>query len=152
MQPTGIIDRVKHVLRRTANKVSNTQSLPLRRGAPALENLGNRSLLTPPVDVLENEQEIMICVEVPGAQSDNTEINWSERSGLSLYVRRESPSGRPLHAESPDGADWFRSFQVPDYVDYDRAQSQLKNGVLSIRLPKLSAGKRRTVRIVEEAG
>lgn len=152
MQATGLIDRVKHVLRRTANKVARTQTIPVNRGSTAAETLGDRPLLTPPVDVFENEQEVLICADVPGAAPDNTEIHWNERSGLSLYVKvPATATGRMLSAEAQETCDWYRAFQTPAYVDLDRAESKLKNGILSIHLPKRASAVPRAVRIIETA-
>jgi HSP20 family protein len=152
MQAAGLIDRVKHVLRRTVNKVGRTQTVPVSRGSTALEALGNRPLLTPPVDVFENEQEVLICADVPGAAPDNTEIHWNERSGLSLYVKvPATATGRPLGAEIQETCDWYRAFQAPAYVDLERSESELKNGVLTIHLPKRASATPRAVPIIETA-
>ncbi len=145
MQTTGLIDRVKDAWQRTATKVVRaTQTIPVNRGATTRERLSERTFLTPAMDVLENDQQILICVDVPGAHPGNTEIHWDQQDSLSIYVRAE-----PVNSGMQTEADWYRAFRAPDYVDFARAESQLKNGVLTIALPKRKAAAARQVRVIE---
>lgn len=129
MQET-LLDRVKNVVRRTSDRFAGRR-IPAQRGG-ALENIEDRPLAAPAVDVYENETEFLVVADVPGAEPGNATVHLDERGQLALHVRLEIPEerwGRPP-------ADWFRSFRLPDDVDRDRVDSSVKHGVMTVRLPK----------------
>jgi len=129
------IERIRNAFRRTADRVTG-QHVPIQMSHAPVEELESRRLRTPPVDIYENDREIMIIADTPGAFPDNTKLHWDERAGLSIYVRRaEEPEAEPLWGE-PLGEDWYRSFSLPDYVDAYEARAAVRGGVLTIQIPK----------------
>jgi len=129
------IERVRNAFRRTVDRITG-QHVPVRTDVAPIENLGERQLLVPPVDVLENDAEVMIRADTPGAFPDNTSVYWDERSGLSVHVQRGSEaSGDWLWGENLNG-DWYRAFRLPDYLEGDQARAKVSEGVLTIQIPK----------------
>lgn len=104
-----------------------------------LENLEQRRLLTPPVDILENDTEVLIRADAPGAFPDNTWVYWDEHNGLSLHVQRaaDATTGR-VFGENLEG-DWYRTFALPDHVEGSEARATVKAGVVSVHVPKRKA-------------
>lgn len=110
--------------------------------APGLEKLGHAALATPAVDVYENDEEVLIHADVPGGSRDRAVVAWDERHGLTLSVEsRALPAGTPRVSEYP-ARDWYRVFELPDHLDGSRAKSSIKDGVLTIRIPKRPAASR----------
>ena len=127
--------RIRNTFRRTADRVTG-RHVPIYMHSPAMEDLESRRLRTPPVDILEDEKEVMIVADTPGAFPDNTKLHWDDRSGLSLYVRqREVPNDGWLWGEDL-GDDWYRTLTLPDYVDANEARAAVHEGVLTIQIPK----------------
>jgi HSP20 family molecular chaperone IbpA len=88
------------------------------------------------VDIYEDDHEVMIVADTPGAFPDNTKLYWDDREGLSIYVQSDvEPSDEPLLGESL-GEGWYRSFCLPDYVDPCEARAAVGGGVLTIQIPK----------------
>ena len=132
----NLLDRVKSAVRRTGDRLTG-RAVPTRRAA--LENVDDRTLSTPAVDVFENDAELLIMADVPGATPDNSRVQLDERGRLAMHVRIElSKEEQSLYGDEPP-ADWYRSFQLPDSVDTDRIESSVKHGVLSVHLPKQNA-------------
>lgn len=127
---------------------SSGQELTVDTEAGAPERLDTRRVVAPPVDVFENDQELVLLADVPGADADNTRIYWDDRRGLQLHVRRDAVES----ATSRTGpSDWYRAFRLPSYLDPRAARSSVRNGVLRVAIPR--RGDARTVRIpVRAAG
>jgi len=77
----------------------------------------------PPLDMYESREEYLVVVDVPGASRD------------SLNVRIE---GGALSFELREGETVLvsRSLKLPDAVDDERVSADVRNGVLTIHLPK----------------
>lgn len=131
----NFIERVRSAFRRTADRVRG-QHVPILISHAPVEGLDSKRLLTPEVDILENDHEIMIVADTPGAFPDNTKLHWEDRAGLSIYVQRGGePEGERLWGEGLSG-DWYRAFALPDYVDAYEARAAVRSGVLTIQIPK----------------
>ncbi len=108
----------------------------------------SRRLLKPVCDVYENEKQVVLQLDVPGADQQGLEIT-VEKGVLSVFAKtHESRSqGYELqYAEYPEG-DYQRKFTLSDEIDVDRISAQLKDGSLKVVLPKMEkhASKRITV-------
>jgi HSP20 family protein len=132
-----LVENVKHRVRRAKREAPGT-ALQVSQGA-RLEQLGDRPLAAPCCDVFESEEEIVIVADVPGAAKEGTVVSWDERAGLTLFARNQTEAAeRPWAAEFL-AQDWHRVFALPALADGARATSSLKNGVLTVRVPKRAA-------------
>jgi len=102
-----------------------------------IEQVRQGNVVAPAVDILENEQELLVVADLPGA----------EPSKIKLDVQ---PPDFKLEAES-DGSrqrtTYLRSFHVEERIDTERVNAEYKNGVLMVRLPKSSAAKPRRIEV-----
>lgn len=101
---------------------------------------------TPPIDIHEEAEGLILEADLPGAVEQNLRIQL-EDNVLSLYARIDSPvaeGARLLHEEYRVG-DYQRSFILGDEVDRERITAELTHGVLRLFLPK--ADRQRTRRI-----
>lgn len=112
-----------------------------------LEQLGEAPLAVPIMDVFENDKELLIRADVPGGAKDDAVVSWDESRRLTFLVRnRARPHGRPWASEYV-AHDWYSALELPDYADGASATSMMKDGVLTIRIPKkVSEPKRIPVR------
>lgn len=102
-----------------------------------------RPAVTPPVDILENEAEILLLADVPGATA--AELNLTVEHGvLSLQAKTPALTGEVLLRESAD-ADYQLAFRLPRGVDSDHIAAALKDGVLSVKLPKRETARSRRI-------
>jgi HSP20 family protein len=92
----------------------------------------------PSIDISEDENEIGVRCDLPGVDKKDIDISFS---GNSLIIKGEKKGGeekkdsRYYRKESWSGS-FQRNITLPDGVDADKARAELKNGVLSVRLPK----------------
>jgi HSP20 family protein len=103
---------------------------------------------TPPIDIHDGPEGLILEADLPGATEQNLQIQL-EDNVLSLYARIDSPApegARLLHEEYRLG-DYQRSFILSDEVDRDRITAELKNGVLRLFLPKADRARTRRIEI-----
>jgi HSP20 family protein len=115
-------------------------------GAPTEDRDRTVQAFTPPIDIHEGPDGLVLVADLPGAVEQNLRIEL-EDNVLSLYARVDSPApegARLLHEEYRLG-DYQRSFILGDEVDRERITAELTNGVLRLFLPK--ADRKRTRRI-----
>ncbi len=107
----------------------------------------NRSVtITPRVDVLETEEEFLVLADMPGVKPDEIDIRF-ERGELTVHGRRAcSACQEPTHREY-EATDYQRAFAIADSIAADRINAELKNGVLTVRLPKVEAVKPKKITV-----
>ena len=100
-------------------------------------------------EVEEMEKEIVVRLEVPGMEKEDFSItvegNTLYMSGEKRYERDTRDSTYYL-MERAYGA-FQRTIPLPHNIDADRAQASYKNGVLSIRMPKVVGENSKTIRL-----
>jgi HSP20 family protein len=104
---------------------------------------------TPPMDVYETEDEIVIVVELAGAAAEDIEIAF-ERRVLTISGQRLSlsdPSHSKCHQMEIDSGAFVRKLYIPSAIDADHTTSHYKDGLLRISLPKVSRPLKEPIRI-----
>ena len=113
----------------------------------------NRSVFLPAMDIVEKEDSILVRCELPGVEEKDLEVTL-ENNVLSItgaQVSGDWEGFEKLHGEYEVGV-YHRAVTFTQDVDADKIDARVKDGVLSIVLPKrkeVPAGKK-TIRI--EAG
>ena len=102
----------------------------------------------PAVNVWEREDALMVEMEVPGVKSHQLDISVA---GGELSIRIGRPDvaqeGVTYHRrERPVGA-LQRVLRLPVEVDADRVEAQIRDGVLTITLPKAETAKPRKINV-----
>ena len=92
---------------------------------------------TPPVDLYETTDRYVLIAELPGLTRDDIEIQVQDGT-VTLQGRRRSPPvpcERYHRVERGHGA-FRRRFSVPVPIDTQGVSADLKEGVLTVTLPK----------------
>jgi len=98
-------------------------------------------------DVAETDAEYWITAELPGVSLDNVKLV-IEADVLTLTVDKQLGSAgehRNYHHVERRYGTFSRSFRLPPVVDCEHVQATMKNGVLSIRLPKIEQARPRRI-------
>jgi HSP20 family molecular chaperone IbpA len=133
-----VVSNVREKIRRGLVR-NGDQEVQVQTHGTRLEQLGGLPVATPVVDVYENEEEVLVHADVPGGARDSATVVWDESRGLTFLVKRQALPAGDRWASSDESHDWYRAIRLPDYVDGSRASSSIKNGVLTIRIPKRAA-------------
>ncbi len=103
----------------------------------------------PVVDILETNDNFQIQVELPGVEKSAVKL--SIEKGV-LLISGQRPQGTltegvRYHRNERLYGRFERTFRVPDSVDEQKLEADLKNGVLTIRLPKVEKAKPKSIQI-----
>ena len=118
----------------------STDTLTRRNAGVADKRPAPRTVVyTPSVDILELPEELVLLVDLPGVKPDGVTVDF-ERGELTVRARREpvARSGRGL-VEEFEAGDYYRAFLISQEVAADKIVAELKNGVLTVHLPKAAA-------------
>lgn len=103
----------------------------------------------PPVDIYEEGDNILIHAELPGFEKNDVNIN-VENGRLSISGERTFQSeneSRDYHRMERWYGKFHRTFQLPNTVDLDSIDATLKNGILTISIPKREEAKPRQIKV-----
>jgi len=99
---------------------------------------------TPPVDLYETPAEFVLIAELPGLTRDAIEIHAEENR---IVIRGERGSQVPCeqyHRVERGHGRFSRAFALPEAIAVDNVAADLKDGILTVTIPKLaSRGSRR---------
>lgn len=100
------------------------------------------------IDVYQTEDEIVIKSPVAGVNSDDLDVSISNDM-ITIKGRRENDERIPdddYYFQELYWGPFSRSVILPTEVEADKVRASLKNGILTVRLPKI---KRETIKKVE---
>lgn len=98
------------------------------------------------VDVREEDNEFVLTTAVPGLSADDLNIQV-----LDNVVRIEgeyaTSDGEHLLREMPEGK-FIRTLRMPSDIDAENVEAKIKNGILSLTLPKVEEARPKQIKIV----
>jgi HSP20 family protein len=100
--------------------------------------------VSPPVDVFENGDEVLLVADVPGVPASGIDVR-VENGTLTLEARRAPEPRGPALAREYDEVDFARTFRIPAGIDTANITAESKNGTVVVRLPKVAAVKPRKI-------
>jgi len=102
---------------------------------------------SPTVDIFETEEAITLLADLPGVDKDNLDINVEDRQlTITGLVREPEERLQSVYAEYGIGG-YTRSFRLGDTIDQSKIGASLKDGVLTLVLPKADQLKPRKIEI-----
>jgi HSP20 family protein len=102
----------------------------------------------PPADIYETQESLNVLLEMPGVEKEKVEIR-VEDGVLSVGGKLDMSKYeglQPLYSEYNVGH-YSRSFRLSSKIDQGKIAAELKEGVLSLVLPKMQEAKPRTIRL-----
>lgn len=104
--------------------------------------------LTIPIDVAVNDESFTIKALLPGIQPEDVNIQIeNEILTISGEIKPDREEGENyLLAERPSGK-FHRVLTLPTPLDSSNVEAELKNGVLTLEIPKVEEAKPRTIKI-----
>lgn len=114
----------------------------LSSGWPAVNNL-------PRTNLYDADDHLLLKAAVPGLGKDEINIkiqgNYLEMSGSR---QEKAPEGYAAHRLERGGETFFsRSLTLPTEIDSTKVEAKLKDGILTLRLPKAESAKTKRITI-----
>ncbi|MES9825279.1 MAG: Hsp20/alpha crystallin family protein [Candidatus Thiodiazotropha endolucinida] len=115
----------------TSKEITKHELQPQQR-----RELPQRSI-RPNVDILEDETGITLRADLPGVTKEGLDIQVDNET-LSIDGKAEIDMPEAMQALYADvrATRYQRSFSLSSELDGDKAEANLKDGVLSLRIPK----------------
>ncbi|HEY2783724.1 MAG TPA: Hsp20/alpha crystallin family protein [Fimbriiglobus sp.] len=111
----------------------------------AAENRG--VTVTPAVDILERDGDLVLYADLPGVAPGDVDVRF-ENGELTVHGKRTpNHAGKVRQSGEADVTNYFRSFRVSEQIAADKIEAGLKNGRLTLRLPKIEAAKPRRIAV-----
>ncbi|WP_289022888.1 Hsp20/alpha crystallin family protein [Desulfobacter postgatei] len=112
----------------------------------AIEKTRELRTATPAVDIYENENEILLFADMPGVHKDDITVNIENGKLAISGIRRLDHQGVSNWEEFVD-VEYVRSFSIPQTINVEDVEATLKDGVLTLHLPKSETAKPRLIEI-----
>jgi len=101
-----------------------------------------------PMDVCEKNDDFIITAMLPGLKTKDVEIQIANET-VSIkgeFQSRFDKDANYILQEIPSGK-FFRSIVLPGMLDASKADAQMENGVLTVRVPKAEESKPKKIKI-----
>lgn len=121
---------------------------------PFDETPGRMGSYLPPVNVREEDNQVVVSAELPGMEDKDIEVTVRKDTVRISGEKKEETEAKEedfYHVESSYGR-FDRLIDLPTEVDEDKAQAEFKNGVLRIRMPRTAESKTKTKKVPIKAG
>ena len=118
---------------------------PFFRGYPAFD----RTEFNPSFDVTEEKDAFVFKADVPGVKKEDLEISTTGHR-LQVSGKREAEKetrSDTVYTYEREFGSFLRSFTLPDGADLEHARSELKDGVLTLVIPKLAGAQAKKIPI-----
>lgn len=113
---------------------STNQNIAKRPPETLAEQTEEKRYVSPPVDIFENAEELLLRADIPGAGKEDVALNF-DKDRLTLTVTTPTISYR-------------REFVVAPGIDIERTEAKVQRGVLEVHLPKGKALQTRQIKVL----
>ena len=98
---------------------------------------------TPPVDLYETAAEYVLTAELPGLSRDQIDIHAEDNRIVIRGARGTTNRGRDIPCEQYHRVErghgrFSRTFTLPEPIDVNAVAAELKDGILTVTMPKSS--------------
>lgn len=100
--------------------------------------------ITPPVDIYEMPESLVVTADVPGVSQEDLDIR-VDNNVLTIQARAKHAVTDESTYREYELVNVFRQFELTDTVDQSKISADLKHGVLTLVLPKAEAAKPRQI-------
>jgi HSP20 family molecular chaperone IbpA len=108
----------------------------------------SRKVFLPRTDIIDTGDELLVIADVPGVDEKEVEVTL-EKNVLTIDASPafEKVEKYTLSYSEYAMGDFERKFVVSQDVDRDRIEAHVKNGVLTVKLPKAGPTKTRKIEV-----
>jgi HSP20 family protein len=115
--------------------------------APDVEHTKETVTFTPRVDIVESDQELLLLADLPGVLAEDLDIRYENKElVISGKVSPRTAAAEYLYQDYGVG-DFYRVFSVGESIDATKIVAELKQGVLTLHLPKTEKVKPRQIQV-----
>ena len=102
--------------------------------------------LTPPVDIYETPESLVVIADLPGIDPAHLEVR-VDQNILTLRGQTQYQMPGALRYREYTLVSFFRQFELGEQIDQDGIRADLKQGVLTLTLPKAAKAQPRAITV-----
>ncbi|MCU0573675.1 MAG: Hsp20/alpha crystallin family protein [Syntrophobacteraceae bacterium] len=111
------------------------------------ESTRNVPVYVPAVDIFESRDALVVVADMPGVSPDNVTIDVHDNTlTIRGTVAVEEVKER-VHIQEYGVGDYSRQFTLGRVIDQSKIEAAMKNGVLTLTLPKSDISKPRKISV-----
>ena len=104
--------------------------------------------MLPALDIWEDADAITLLADMPGVGKDDLSVELKEHTlTLSGHIGIDLPPQLAARYAEQRTSDYQRQFLVGESIDTDKIEASVKDGVVTVHLPKSAASRRRQIEI-----
>jgi HSP20 family protein len=114
------------------------------------EQTRNFPVFIPAVDIFESEGEMTVVADMPGVTVKGLSIDLKDNI-LTIRGEANSPAeGRNIIYQEYQVGNYFRQFNLSEVINQAKIKARLKDGVLTLELPKAEKAKPKQIEVTAE--
>jgi HSP20 family protein len=102
--------------------------------------------IPPAVDIYETQEGLTVLADLPGVNQDTLEVRVDNNVLTIRGMSHHMAPGDPVYREY-ELVHFFRQFELGEKIDQSHIAAELKQGVLTVQLPKAPEAKPRTIAV-----
>lgn len=128
--------------------MTETKDMTEQESKLAPEARGQERAMRPPADIFEDDAGISVQADMPGVSKDRLEVRINSDT---LSIEGSAVIAMPddmeaIHADIRSTR-YSRSFSLSRELDIDKIEANLKDGVLTLRIPKREEHQTRKIEV-----
>ena len=118
-----------------------------RNSQPAA--FANSAALRPAMDVVENDNEVVIRVDLPGLSPDdlNIQVDGDLLTISGEFAATDEQEGERYHTRERRAGEFKRSLRLGEQIDTEHVSATFEHGVLNLTLPKLPEAQPKQIKV-----
>lgn len=143
--------RELETMRREMDRIWEEMFPALRRPfeGPWRQLIGEKGVGTPAIDIIDRGKELVVKADMPGVGKEDIDISLRDDTLTitgAVKSEAETKEDNYYHMERRSSS-FSRSVGVPFKVDADKIKASLKDGVLTVTLPKTEAAESKKIKV-----
>lgn len=110
--------------------------------------MAGEEVYNPAVDVVEHPDRLQIIADLPGVLEKDLKLEFVE-GGVILRGRREAAAGPKLRRMERPAGEFSKSVPLPKSLDVRSAKYEIKDGVLTVTIPRATSDSKNTKAIAK---
>ena len=102
--------------------------------------------MTPPVDIYETPESLVVIADLPGIDPAHLDVR-VENHLLTLRGQTQETMPGDQHHREYTLRSFFRQFELGERIDHTAIRADLKQGVLTLTLPKAAQAQPRAITV-----
>ncbi|MDR0621562.1 MAG: Hsp20/alpha crystallin family protein [Deltaproteobacteria bacterium] len=133
---------------------SNSQEINVREkqllDTGGIESTSGEPRFSPLVDIFETEEGLTVIADMPGVAVDGLSVDLKDNVLTIQGKVNVEDKGKRYLAKEYEVGDYYRQFSLSELIDQEKITAAIKDGVLSVKLPKQAPAQPRKITVSTE--